>query len=758
MLSVYKVLFVSAFCYADANMDEASGDPTISKVIKLLQGMLDKSKEDGEKDTKLMAKYTCFCDTNEEEKTKSIKDLGANIEVLGAQIGQLQAINGQVSNELAELHAQISDNEQGRATADSVRAKAREAFLGEEADMKNAIGQMDQAIDMLGEMGSDQAVSDASLASLKGSVKKRSTKLHALIVKTKEVLQAASSRLPSKLLRMVHNFLQAPFTGDYRAQSGEIIGILKNMRDTFKANLASSRSSENVAAEAYTKISKVQADAYSNMKELEEMKQKKLAVNDEAMGAKKATKDEAESSKADDEEFLAKLVGMCKEKTKAFEDRKMVRANEEAAISQAMATLNSDEAFETFNSAASGHESLLQLPGNAVASDLQHVAKKLKSIKLAKVAASLRSGNPLSKVVTELDEMIELIHKEEQADVDKKDWCIDERARSKEELSVKKTEKEGLQSAITELSDTIDNVDTGIKALVKAEEAKLAENKKAQADEIEDRGLENAVYQGKVKNLHDSQKLLEKSMKVLKKFYDSKKQALIAQKKGKVSKVTNMTDKQNATHKSNATHKVQVAPNATAPQKANATHKANSTHKAAMMKTKTKTMKKADPEPPVTFDELDGFEGGQGGKAVDVVSMLSFILEETKKEEHQAHETEESSQHAFEDMMNDLKSQESDSTETLVDYQDQLAEKEKSLEQNKMDHKSVMHEKKAIEKYLLSIKGECDFIMANFEKRQESRTAEESSLNNAKEQLYSTPAWKAAKAKEEKEKLQAKKK
>jgi hypothetical protein len=741
----------------DADMDEAGGDPTISKVIKLLQGMLDKSKEDGETDTKLMAKYTCFCDTNEEEKKKSVQDLGKQVELLGAQIGQLQATNGLVSNDLAELHAQISDNEQARATADSVRGKAREAFLGEEADMKNAIGQMNQAIDMLGEMGSDAAVSDASLASLKGSVKKRSTKLHSLIAKTKEILKAASARLPSKLLRLVDNFLQAPFTGDYRSQSGEIIGILKNMRDTFKANLASSRSSEKVAAEAYTKISKAQEDAYANMKELEEMKQKKLAVNDETMGAKKATKEEAETSKADDEEFLAKLINMCQEKTKAFENRKMVRANEEAAISQATATLNSDEAFETFNTAGSSRESLLQLPSNSVASDLQHAAKKLKSIKLAKVAAAIRSGNPLNKVVSELDEMIELIAKEEQADVDKKDWCVAERARSHDELSVKKTDKQGLQSAITELRDTIDNTDTGIKALVKAEEAKLAENKKAQADEIEDRGLENAMYQAKVKNLHDSQKLLDKAMKVLKKFYDSKKQALIAQKKGKVSKVANFTIKQNATRKFNATQKARVSANATAVKKVNSSHKVNSTHKAAMTQ-KAKTMKKADPEPPVTFDELDGFEDGQGGKATDVVSMLGFILEETKKEEHEAHETEESSQHVFEDLMTDLKSQETDTQDTLVDYQDELSEKEKSLEQNKMDHEHVMHEKKTIENYLLSIKGECDFIMANIEKRQESRKAEEASLNGAKEQLYSTPAWKAAKAKEENEKLQAKKK
>merc|ERR1719252_443124 len=106
--------------------------------------------------------------------------------------------------------------------------------------------------------------------------------------------------------------------------------------------------------------------------------------------------------------------------------------------------------------------------------------------------------------------------------------------------------------------------------------------------------------------------------------------------------------------------------------------------------------------------------------------------------------------------MNDLKSQESDIQSTMVDYQDALAEKEKALEENKVDHQRVSHEKKAIEKYLLSIKGECDFIMENIEKRTENRKAEESALNDAKQQLYDTPAYKAAKAKEENEKLQAK--
>merc|ERR1719321_801079 len=248
-------------------------------------------------------------------------------------------------------------------------------------------------------------------------------------------------------------------------------------------------------------------------------------------------------------------------------------------------------------------------------------------------------------------------------------------------------------------------------------------------------------------------------MVILKKFYDSKKQALIAKKKGKVSK--KMANATNTTK--NATKKAaMVAKKVTTNTTKNATKKAamvakkvttnttkNATKKAAMVAKKVTKGKKGDPEPPVTFDELSGEFESQSGKATDAISMLTFILDETKKEEQQAHVTEESAQHAFEDMMNDLKSQERDTTDTLVDYHDQLAQKEKSLEQDKMDHLRVSNEKKAIEKYLLSIKGQCDFIMANIDKRRESREAEEKSPENAKEQLYATPAYKAAKAKEE---------
>merc|ERR1719199_228275 len=105
--------------------------------------------------------------------------------------------------------------------------------------------------------------------------------------------------------------------------------------------------------------------------------------------------------------------------------------------------------------------------------------------------------------------------------------------------------------------------------------------------------------------------------------------------------------------------------------------------------------------------------------------------------------------------MTDLKTQEAATLDTLADLKEQMAGKEKALEERKIDHEKVSAEKTTVEKYLLKIKGGCDFITDNIDKRDASRAAEKGSLETAKEELFSTPAYKAAKAEEEKQALGA---
>merc|ERR1719460_3091532 len=79
-----------------------------------------------------------------------------------------------------------------------------------------------------------------------------------------------------------------------------------------------------------------------------EKKQKELGDNDGELSSQKKQLAEAEKQKASDEEFLGKLLPMCEEKAKGYANRKLLRANEEAAIAEAISILNSDDAFATF--------------------------------------------------------------------------------------------------------------------------------------------------------------------------------------------------------------------------------------------------------------------------------------------------------------------------------------------------------------------------------------------------------------------------
>merc|ERR1719217_399255 len=399
-----------------------------------------------------------------------------------------------------------------------------------------------------------------------------------------------------------------------------------------------------------------------------------------------------------------------------------------------------------------------------VQKELTRAAKRSKSLKLARVAVSLEAGNPFDKVMKELDAMIELIAKEEKADDEQKAWCDSEREDNHATLEDKTTNKGSLEGKVVELTDTIENAETGLKKQLADENTALAENRKEQADEIEDRGLENAAYQGNIVNLVNVEKTLDKALKVLKKFYDwlhAKQGPHHYEKKaGKDSGSSNIKRIPEAS--------VEELEEACSADPGCAGFNTMGWMKAAIDPEEKwydaegdlyvkvydaenpvgLIQNKEDPAPP----DADFSATGQG-QATDAVSMLGFILEETEKEETQAHTDEEEAQKTFEDTMNDLKTQEAACLETIADLTDSLASTEKTLEETTIDLQKTTKEKIALERYLLKIKPGCDFITENIDTRKSNRAAETSALTTAKEKLKSTPAYKTAAAAVEKEML-----
>merc|ERR1711896_78653 len=148
-------------------------------------------------------------------------------------------------------------------------------------------------------------------------------------------------------------------------------------------------------------------EEYETMKTAYEEKQAKLGENDDELASLRESLEAVQADLANDEEFLAKLLVMCAKKAKEFEERKMLRANEEAAISQAIAILNSDAAFEAFGkvkatkSGATGL-ALVQIGKHTqhvsvrdtVRKLLQNAARAQKSLKIARIAVLLEADNP----------------------------------------------------------------------------------------------------------------------------------------------------------------------------------------------------------------------------------------------------------------------------------------------------------------------------------------------------------------------------
>jgi len=607
-----------------------------------------------------------------------------------AKIDELQASNGILSSEVAQLQAKMDANEKLRKTAKTVREDEKKAFEKGEEDMTKGLDQMGQAIDILAAIGADQSLA-ASAEHQQFMAGYKAPLLLKLKTSINAALLAADTFLTPSERSKANSLLQSPFAGAHAAQSGEIVGILKKIKETFKSNLESARSAEKAAVKAHEEFLATKKDEFDVMEKSLKSKETKIADNDESLGEKKTAIEEAKKQMAEDEAFLEKLLPMCEKKAKQFEQRNMFRTNEEAAISEAIAILDSDKAFSTFGNVKATSEGatglFLQLSGSGRRQlALQSLEQApLRSPRIMRLLVLLRGGNPFTQVLDEIDAMKKLIEKEQKVDDKQLAWCKSERKESEANQKAKSAEIKELKSAITELETTIDHPETGLKVMIEETDAKLVENQKSQEDETKVREEENALYIKNIARTAEAAEMLQRAIAVLEKYYG------------------------------------QLEKNLALPQE--------------------------DPEPPETWS---GDFKGQGESGNKVIDMLTFILKETEEEEANHKKEEKEAQSDYEESMEELKKTEEELRKSSVKYRKELADAEKDLEMKTLDLEKTEHDKAAIEKYLKTIKPGCDFITDNYDDREKYRALETKALDKAATLLKDTPAYKKAAAKEDK--------
>jgi len=229
---------------------EGAKNRPVSKVITLLKDMLKQLEKEAEEDEEIYDKMACWCETNDKEKTKSIADAEARISDLTTKIEELTASSARLNTEIKNLEKEVAGNQAALDKATAIRQKQLAEFNGEEKDLLGSISAMKSAVTVLSKHNSllqmPRSHADGVAASVQNAMQKHSSLLNGVLTHSERRAVAAFVQAPQDYFDAEPTFKQS-----YAPESGEIFGILKQMKETFETNLSSSQKEEMANQKAY---------------------------------------------------------------------------------------------------------------------------------------------------------------------------------------------------------------------------------------------------------------------------------------------------------------------------------------------------------------------------------------------------------------------------------------------------------------------------------------------------------------------------
>merc|ERR1719210_2825159 len=284
----------------------------------------------------------------------------------------------------------------------------------------------------------------------------------------------------------------------YAPQSGEIIGILKQMGDEMAANLGSATSDEQAAIHSFDGFVQAKKQEIEALTNTIESKTKQIGELGVSIVRMKDDLSETQATLAEDKAFLADLSKSCATKTSEWEARSKTRAEELVALADTIKVLNDDDALQLFkNTLPSSSSSLLQVTSvaprqlealSAIRASVQRATAQdkpgLELLVLALTGKKAVSSGGFDKVIQMIDNMVGILKTEQDDDDHKKEYCAMQADTSDDKKKALERSVAGEKAAIAEakeaiatLSQEIAALEAGISALDKAVAEATAQRK-----------------------------------------------------------------------------------------------------------------------------------------------------------------------------------------------------------------------------------------------------------------------------------------
>lgn len=674
---------------------EATKKRPVSKVIALLEDMLKQLQHEADQDEETYDKFACWCETNDKDTSKAIKDAQVKLDIATGRIESRGSKSAELSLEIKGLARANFPGSLEKAKA--LREREHAEFNAEEKDLLDSIAALKAAIAVLSKHHSHSFLQLSGGLGTVAATLQRAMRRHADLF---------ASTLSHRQRRALAGFVKAPtdyfdaentFKESYAPASGEIYGILTQMLEDFEKHLSQMQKDEAADQEAFNAVKAGLEDQMMKAQMRRDGKTQQLADTDAKLEANKEEAADTRAQMKADERFLTMVREKCRQMDLEWEERQKVRRLEMEAVSKALVVLNTDEAHDLFTKTF--NPSLLQVKDSSemllqqtqASEFLGVVARKMHSPRLSAFAASMRI-DAFAKVKTAIDHMVAQLLLQKDDDIKRKDYCVEQFGKNRLETEKKEREKHDFTAKVADLKMTINALTKEVAAL------------KAQIEEMQVQlKIAGEVRQRETKEFHETvadqqltRKLLTQALVVLKSFYKEKKPAAL-----------------------------QLVRRGQARAAALEVGAAVSVAKATVNDVGPSAATGAPPPPGFRSYRKSAAAGG-------VLGMLQQIIDDAKAMEAEAVRSEDQAQSAYEAFVKGTTASTSAASKQIVNLIDERAAAEADL----VEAEDILAEAEISLEELadthLQLQKSCAFLLKNFDLIQSARDEEIDALRQAK--------------------------
>jgi len=672
MTRLAKVLVATAIA--------AEGKPNpIRRVVTLLQEMQEEIEAEVEKEKKQWEKFQCFCKKNDGALDKKAKEAAAIIKKTKAEVESLSAQKKQLSEELKKHKKDRADAEKNLETATKKRAEEKAKYDEATKEVRKTLEDIDKAITALEKGMGKSFLQTGAAAYLKNVITNNAAAVDTLDINDQQTLMA---------------FLQAG--KDYAPAGGEIVGILKMMKDNFDESLGGIVGEEEAAVKSFGKLKITLEDLIKTSgRSIEKKSELKGEVAVKIVEGKNLVST-TEKQMSDDMATLAELKEACAGKGDEFKQRQEDAAAEVDAIGQAIGVLNNDDALQLFNKVdpkALVQTSFVQTSARtnspvATVSNLLNDMSRTPAIAMLAYSAkqALKSKKvDFSKIIKMIDDMVVILKKEGEDDITFRDDCNSSFNDAEAETKELKRDIQGLEAEVEDKAGTI----AAMTDVIAKSKDEIAAAKQAMAEATEQRKEDNAEFVVAVDLNKQAVDLIQKAKDKLNTYYNPQL----------------------------VTTEAPVAPS-----------DEDQIVQGAGFSEGSFIQKLPEGQPEV----FSGERKNKGQKGASVLALMDMLANDINKDTQALEHGETVAQKDYEKLSQDLAKQIADSTKA----QNDAAASKAAAEDAKLTAESTLDMKNedlaAVTQTIADLHAKCDFILQAFEERKAARENEVAGLTKAK--------------------------